>query len=154
MYRGAVTARAAYSQARALVARLDSAGGADALAFKARVESLAPAPTPAPRGGGGTPRRGPPAPATLANLSQAMLGAAMALQSADVTPTAGQVAACDTARVQSRGVMARWLLLRTTGLGALNAKRKASGLAPVVLPTAAGAVRAEQEPARGSDDEG
>ena len=154
MYRGAVTAHAAYAQARALVARLDSAGGADAQAFKARVESLAPAPTPTPRGGGGFPRRGPPAPATLANLSQAMLGAAMAMQSADVTPTAGQVAACDTARLQSRAVMAKWLQLRTTGLGGLNAKRRAAGLAPVVLPTAVRAVPGAQEPAKGSEDEG
>jgi hypothetical protein len=154
MYRGAVSAHAAYAQARALSARLDSAGGADAQAFKARVESLAPAPTPAPRGGGGFPRRGPPAPATLANLSQAMLGAAMAMQNADVTPTAGQVAACDTARLQSRAVMAKWLQLRTTGLGGLNAKRKAAGLAPVVLPVTVRAVPGEQEPARGSEDEG
>ncbi len=154
MYRGAVAAHAAYAQARALVARLDSAGGPDALAFKARVESLAPAPTPAPRGFGGFPRRGPPPPSTLANLSQTMLGAAMAMQNADVTPTAGQVAACDSARARSRGVMARWTTLRTTGLGALNAKRKAAGLPAVVVPTALKAVPSEQEPARGSEDEG
>ena len=133
MYGGAVAARAAYVQARALVARLDSAGGEDALAFKARVESLAPAPAPAARGGG-FPRRGPPAPPTLGNLSQTMLGAAMAMQDADVAPTAGQVAACDSARVQSRGVMARWLALRTIGLSGLNVKRKAAGLTVLELP--------------------
>ena len=154
MYRGAVAAHGAYAQARALVARLDSAGGADAQAFMARVESLAPAPTPAARGGGGFPRRGPPAPANLANLSDRMLGAAMAMQNADITPTSGQVAACDSARAQSRGVMAKWTVIRTTGLGALNAKRKAAGLAPVVLPHASVQGPAEHEPARGSEDEG
>jgi hypothetical protein len=51
-------------------------------------------------------------------------------------------------------VMARWLQLRTTGLGGLNAKRRAAGLAPVVLPTAVRAVPGAQEPARGSEDEG
>jgi hypothetical protein len=86
-------------------------------------------------------------------LSQTLLGAGMAMQNADVTPTAGQVAACDSSRAQSRQVMAKWLQLRTTGLAGLNAKRKAAGLAPVVLPTAVRAVPAQQEP-RGSDDEG
>ena len=81
---------------------------------------------------------GPPAPPTLGNLSQTRLGAAMAMQSADVTPKAGQVAACDSARVQSRGVMARWLALRTSGLSALNVKRKAAGLPIVGLPKTGG----------------
>jgi len=133
MYTGAVAAHAAYGQARALVARLDSAGGGDAQAFKARVESLAPAPSPAPRGFGGF-RRGPAPPPTLATLAQTMLGAAAPLQAADVTPTAGQVAACDSARAQSRTVMAQWLGLRTTGLAALNARRTAARLPAVVLP--------------------
>jgi hypothetical protein len=78
----------------------------------------------------------------------------MAMQSADVTPTAGQVAACDSARAQSRSVMAKWLQLRTTGLGTLNAKRKAAGLTPVVLPQAGLQVPREQGPAKGSQDEG
>ena len=133
MYAGAVAAHAAYGQARNLVMRLDSAGGGDAQAFKARVESLAPAPSPAPRGFGDF-RRGPAPPPTLATLAQTMLGAAAPLQAADVTPTAGQMAACDSARAQSRAVMAQWLALRTTGLAALNAKRKAAGLPAVVLP--------------------
>jgi hypothetical protein len=63
-----------------------------------------------------------------------MLGAAAPLQAADVTPTAGQVAACDSARAQSRTVMAQWLGLRTTGLAALNARRTAARLPAVVLP--------------------
>ncbi len=46
MYDGAVAAHAAYEEARALVARLDAAGGASAAALKERVEALAPAPRP------------------------------------------------------------------------------------------------------------
>ncbi|HKE90879.1 MAG TPA: hypothetical protein VKB45_11100, partial [Gemmatimonadales bacterium] len=153
MYRAAVAAHTAYAQARALASRLDSAGGSDALTFKARVESLAPAPSPAPRGGG-LARRGPPPPPTLGNLSQTLLGAAMAMQNADVTPTAGQVAACDSARVQFRSVMARWLRLRTTGLGGLNAKRKAAGLTPVQLPQSVRAAPRQPQPDTGSEDQG
>jgi hypothetical protein len=58
----------------------------------------------------------------------------MAMQSADVAPTAGQVAACDSARVQSRDLMLRWNTIKTTGLAALNAKRSAAGLTTVALP--------------------
>jgi hypothetical protein len=134
MYDGAVAAHAAYAQARALVARLDSAGGTDAAAFQAQVESLAPAPRPAPRGFGGFFGRGPAGPPTLASLSGTLLSAAMAMQSADVAPTAGQVAACDSARVQSRDLMLRWNTIKTTGLAALNAKRSAAGLTTVALP--------------------
>ena len=107
MYTGAVRVHAAYSDARALVARLDSAGSA---ALKARVESLAPAPSRPSRGfgrGAGAGR----AP-TLASVEGSLLQAAMAMQSADVTPTAGQVAACDSARAQSRVVLARWETLK------------------------------------------
>jgi hypothetical protein len=40
-----------------------------------------------------------------------MLAAAMAMQGADVTPTASQVAACARARVRYHDVMARWTAL-------------------------------------------
>jgi hypothetical protein len=63
-----------------------------------------------------------------------MLAAAMAMQRADVTPTASQVAACGKAREQSRVVLPRWTALRTTGLAALNAKRKVAGQPPVAIP--------------------
>jgi photosystem II stability/assembly factor-like uncharacterized protein len=133
MYDAAVAAHAAYAQARALSARLDRAGGEDAAAFKARLDSLAPAPRPAPRGFGFF-RRGPSGPPTLESLSGTLLGAAMAMQGADVAPTAGQVAACDSARVQSRRLMSRWTTLETTGLAGLNAKRRAAGLPAVQRP--------------------
>ncbi|HTR21520.1 MAG TPA: hypothetical protein VMH88_11760, partial [Gemmatimonadales bacterium] len=133
MYQGAVSAHAAYTQARALVAWLDSAGGTDAGAFRARVESLAPAPAPPARGFG---RPGGPArPPTLQSLPATMLQAAMAMQDADVTPTAGQVAACDSARARARLVMGQWGTLKTSGLAGLNAKRKSAGLPAVMLPT-------------------
>ena len=136
MYDGARAVHDAYAQARALAARLDSAGGADAAAFKTQVESLAPAPRPAPRGFGGF-GRGPAGPPTLETLSGTLLSAAMAMQGADVTPTAGQVAACDSARVQSRAVMGRWSTLKSTGLAGLNVKRRAAGLPAVALPPVA-----------------
>ena len=53
MYDGAHGAHAAYLQARALVAQLDKATGADVAAFKAKVDSLAPPPPQGGRGGRG-----------------------------------------------------------------------------------------------------
>jgi photosystem II stability/assembly factor-like uncharacterized protein len=137
MYDGARAASGAYAQARALAARLDSAGGPDALAFKTQVESLAPAPRPAPRGaGGGGFFRGPAGPPTLETLSGMLLSAAMTMQSADVTPTASQVAACDSARARSRDLLGRWNTLKSAGLSALNARRQAAGLPAIALPNA------------------
>jgi hypothetical protein len=63
-----------------------------------------------------------------------MLAAAMAMQGADVAPTAREVAACATARAQSAAVMARWNKLKTIDLAALNAKRKAAGQPAIAIP--------------------
>jgi hypothetical protein len=63
-----------------------------------------------------------------------MLAAAMAMQGADAAPTAREVAACDAARSQSAAVMARYTKLTTTDLAALNAKRRAAGLAEIPIP--------------------
>ncbi len=140
MYDGAAAAQAALEQARALSAELARAGDAEALAFKARVDSLAPAAAAGRggRGGFGGFRRGGAAsgPATLESASGAELAAAMAMQSADVTPTASEVAAVNRARTQAAGVMARWHTLSTTGLAALNAKRRAAGQSAIALPPA------------------
>jgi hypothetical protein len=143
MYDGAVAVHAAYLQARALVGQLDKASGDDIAAFKAKVDSLAPAPA-AGRGGrggfigggGGRGGRGggPPTAPTLESTSNTMIAAAMAMQNADVTPTASQVDAVARARTQSADVMRQWNALRGAGLTALNAKRKAAGL-PVVNPS-------------------
>ncbi|HEV8197682.1 MAG TPA: hypothetical protein VGP87_13640, partial [Gemmatimonadales bacterium] len=131
MYDGAVATREANTNARVLVALLEKLSGPDAEAFKVRVESLAPAPAR-----GGRPRffgRGPAGPPTLESASTALLAAAMAMQGADVAPTSAQVAACDRARAQAAEVMARWTTLKTTGLAAFNAKRKA-GQTPIIVP--------------------
>ncbi|MBV6522846.1 MAG: hypothetical protein MNPFHGCM_02996 [Gemmatimonadaceae bacterium] len=133
MYDGALATRAAYQSARALSASLESVTVADAPAFKARLDSLAPAPQRTPR----SPFRRPGATAgvmTLDGASSALLDAAMAMQSADVAPTAGQVTAVSKAREQGRAVMARWNAIKTTGLTALNARLKAAGQPEVSIP--------------------
>jgi len=134
MYDGATTAHAAYVRARALVAQLNGLEGNDIDTYKAQVESLAPAPVRGPPPGG--PARAAPAaaPATLESVSDAMLSAAMAMQGADVAPTAREVAACDRAQAESRVMLLRWAALETTGLAALNTKRRAAGHSPVVVP--------------------
>lgn len=67
-------------------------------------------------------------------LCHLMMAAAMAMQGADVAPTAGQVAPCGRARTQSAEVMARWTALKRTGLATLNAKRKPAGQRILELP--------------------
>jgi len=136
MYDGAHAAHAAYAEARALVTALDRLTGADLAAFKAQVESLAPPPRPRGGFGGGFGGGAPAAPPTLESVSTAMLAAAMAMQRAEVAPTAAQITACAKAREQSRMVLPRWAALKTSGLAALNAKRKAAGLSPIELPPA------------------
>jgi len=127
MYDGAVAAHAAYEEARALVATLDTIKDADASAFKGQVEALAPAPRkrPSRRDFGRLAPSGRP---TLNGVSGEMLSAAMAMQDAEVAPTAKEVAACEEASRRSDDVMGRWHRLATTGLDALNAKRRADGL--------------------------
>jgi hypothetical protein len=65
-----------------------------------------------------------------------MLAAAMAMQNADVAPTARELAACAAARRQAAAVMAKWTAITTTDLPALNARRKAAGLPAIVIPAA------------------
>jgi len=110
MWDGAMAANAAYEEARALVARLDAAGNADA---KAEVEALAPAPRPSGSGRffGFAAPSGPP---TLDGVSRTMMSAAMAMQGADVAPTKRQIAACDEARAQFLEVMSRWRTLEAS----------------------------------------
>ena len=138
LYDGAVAAHAAYTQARALVAALDTVSGPDAAALKAQVDSLAPVAARGGRGrgggggGGGFGRGGAVAALpTLNGASSALLAAAMAMQGADVAPTAMQVAAGERARAQATAAGSRWNAIRTAGLPALNAKRRAAGLSAV-----------------------
>ncbi len=135
MYNGAAAAHDAYEQARALSAKLESAGGDDAAAFKREVDSLAP---PAPAGGrggrgfgggggGGRGRGGAPEVQNLETVMTSQMAAAMAMQAAEAAPTASQVAAVAKARTDAAAVMRRWTTLKTSGLSALNAKRKKAG---------------------------
>jgi hypothetical protein len=90
MYDLAAAAQAAYLEARE---RGDSiAGGMSARSARTRGQGARP---------------------TLAGARDAALAAAMAMQDADVTPTAGQVAACARARALVNSVMARWRKLQT-----------------------------------------
>ena len=72
------------------MAALEKMSGDDIAAFKAQVDSLAPgaaSAAPAAVASAVRRRRGPP---TLESVSNAMLAAAMAMQRADVAPTAAR----------------------------------------------------------------
>jgi hypothetical protein len=137
MYDGAQATHAAYNQARALSAELEKATGADVAALKAKVDSLAPPQAGGRRGrgfGGGRGRGGAPqGPPTLEAASNAMIAAAMAMQNADVTPTASQIEACTRARATSADVLRRWTALKAE-VNAVNTKRKAAGQ-PAISPS-------------------
>ena len=133
MWAGSIAAYDANRTARALSQSLSGLSGADVAAFKVQLDSVAPE---SPRGRAARFRRRGPQSATptLTAASNAMMAAAMAMQAADVAPTAVQVAACATARAQGAAAMARWNTLRTTGLAALNASRRAAGQPAVTIP--------------------
>ena len=133
LYEGAKTTHAEYLQARALASALASEQGADVAAFRTQLDSVAPAPA---RSGRGFGRRGGAAGASLSleAASNALTAAVMAMQEADVAPTASQVATADRARSQARTAESRWNALRTSGLASLNAKRKAAGQPAIVIP--------------------
>ena len=132
-YDAAVAAHVAFEQARALSAQLEKLSGAGVAQFKAQVDSLAPAsagPRRRPGFGGG----GGGAPLNLETASNAIMAAAMAMQGADVAPTAGQVATAAKARVDGQRLMRSWTSLKTSGLAAFNAMRKAANLPEVPAP--------------------
>jgi photosystem II stability/assembly factor-like uncharacterized protein len=109
LYDRAIAVHMAYLQARSVA----SSSTASA-AVRAQIDSLAPPPA---RGGGrrgGFGRRGGAGGSTptLNGASDALLAAAMAMQSADVTPTASQIAAADRAKAQASVVMSRWNAVR------------------------------------------
>lgn len=113
MYDGAVALRAAYAEARKMSDRLT---GSDSV-LKAQVDSIAPPPVRGARPGFGFGQAST-GPATLESVRTAMMSAAMAMQAADVAPTARQVDAVMKARAQYKDVMARWNALtskRPTG---------------------------------------
>ncbi len=115
LYFGARDTRAAYEQARSVANKLASAQGGEAASLEARIDSIAPPPPAGGRGRGGRGGfagrgRGGAAPGgpTLQSVSGELLGAAMAMQGADITPTASEVAAANKARADERAVMAKW----------------------------------------------
>jgi len=142
MWERATAVRAASAAARAFSVQLAAAGGPEAAALKARVDSLAPAVVAGGRGGRGGRGGGailvqvgaPAESPTLDRVSTALMAAAMGMQGAEVAPTDRQVAACAAARAQATTVMAQWTKLTTTELAALNAKLKTAGRPVVALP--------------------
>ena len=59
--------------------------------------------------------------------------AAMAMQSADVAPTASEAANASKARTEAAGVMAKWNKIKTS-LTSVNAKLKAAGQQQIEIP--------------------
>lgn len=117
MWDGAMAANGAYEEARAMAAGL----GASQADLKSRLDAIAPAQAAGGgggRGGGGFGGRGggggPSGPPTLSAVSQAMMSAAMAMQEAEMAPTARQIAACDAARAQFQDVMRRWEAIKSS----------------------------------------
>ena len=133
-YDAAVAAHAAFEQARALIAELDKQTGSDVAELKAQVEALAPANMVGRRRGFGGGQGGAAAPANLESASNAIMAAAMAMQGADVAPTAGQVATAAKARADAAVPMRAWATIRTSGLATFNQKRQAAGQPTVTLP--------------------
>ena len=128
MYDNAVAARAAYARARALRERLDSGRGANATALAAKLDAIAPAKpdsnADAPRG---QEAAKPEASPTLESVSNQLMAAAMAMQGADIAPTANQIAACRRASATYRTVMAQWSALENRGA---PWRRRTSGRLP------------------------
>jgi hypothetical protein len=109
MYDNAAAARAAYARARALRERLDSGRGANASALAAKVDALAPAKSDADADAPhGRSAEKPEARPTLESVSNELMAAAMAMQGADIAPTANQIAACRRASASYRSVMGEW----------------------------------------------
>jgi hypothetical protein len=121
-YDAAVATHADYLKARRLVASLANAGP-DAAALRATLDTIAPEQAR----GRGFRRRGGGTALSLEAASNALMAAAMAMQGAEVAPTAAQAAAVAKAKAQSADALAKWKAIVSTGLPALNAKRKAAG---------------------------
>ncbi|MEO7275629.1 MAG: glycoside hydrolase, partial [Vicinamibacterales bacterium] len=89
------------------------------------------APEPAAAGGRGAAPV-PAAPDTLWSTTAALSGVMNALQAADVSPTTNTLNALTAAQANATAVMARWRVLKTVDLPALNQKLKAAGAPSLV----------------------
>ena len=108
-YDAAVAVHRAYEEARAVAGRLKGTNSA----LEAQIDSIAPAQTGGRRRPGFGPPGGGAAPSpTLESVSNALMAATMAMQGADVAPTAGQVATAAKARADARGVLQKWAALK------------------------------------------
>ena len=104
--------------------------GANATALAAKVDALAPAKPDSdanePRGRRAAKSEGAP---TLESVGNELMAAAMAMQGADIAPTANQIAACRRASASYHAVMAQWSALEKESRSA--AGRELSGRLPV-----------------------
>jgi photosystem II stability/assembly factor-like uncharacterized protein len=111
LYWEAVAAHRAFNDAKALAATLDKRSGPEVDAIKGELESLAP--TGLQRNVRLLRRRaGGTATPTLEAVSNALQAAAMAMQGAEVAPTATQIAAATAARNQARPILTRWAAVK------------------------------------------
>jgi len=145
MYFGAVDAQDAAASVAALRARaaalLPRAQGAAASALTAfdknagALEGQRPVAGGGQRGAGGGQRGGGATPAlppdTLWAISSLLSGQMNSMQAADVAPTSATLTAVTAAQTAAARVMAKWNVLKTVDLPALNATLKAAGLPPV-----------------------
>jgi PKD repeat protein len=142
LYRAAVTSDVAATQARALSSKLDAFTGLGIAEFKAQIDSIAGAagggrgrggfggpPGAGGRGGAGGPAAAP----TLSGASAALMAAANGFAGSEMAPTSTRLAAATAAKTEAAAAMRKWSSLSTTGLAALNTKRKAAGL-PIIAP--------------------
>ena len=119
-------AAAAHKEARDLAAKVKARPQSAANdALLKQIEEIAPAEAPAAggggrggRGGGGFGAAEPAAPPNLANIGGQMVGAVMAMQSAEMPPTAAQLQACSQQAAAYTSLMAKWAALKAKVSGA------------------------------------
>jgi photosystem II stability/assembly factor-like uncharacterized protein len=120
----AADARKALLEGRQLSTKLGAMSGADASLLKARVDSIAPGQAAGGRGGRGRGgfgggrggAGGVQPPPNLEQVINSLIGAAMAMQNAEVTPTSGQVAVAAKAKADATAAMRRWSAVRAAAV--------------------------------------
>jgi photosystem II stability/assembly factor-like uncharacterized protein len=148
MYYAAADARLAavrLGAVRQQLAKLQAQGAAAQAIEAFNTKAAALEGTPPPAGGRGGRGGGPPAgggrggpaaqspPDTLWGVTTALGTVMNAMQAADVAPTANTLAAVTAAQQNATRVLARWTVLRTVDLPALNAKLKAAGIGEIAV---------------------
>jgi photosystem II stability/assembly factor-like uncharacterized protein len=148
LYFGAVDAQAAIAKAAAWREQIEkgrtSASGdaaAALVAFTRKLDDVVGAPPPAAggrggRGGGGgvatsQATAGASAGETVQSVRTQLAALMNSMQSADVAPTRNTLTAIASARAAATRVMARWKMVESTDLAALNASLRRAGAAPL-----------------------